>query len=501
LIGAFNGNYQYAMTKRKPHATWDPERYADALHPEWLEGPVPMKFWQDPRNHKRYMQWLGRRLGFRKPDDWYRVTINDFKDNHGSGFLSVCYDSSPILAVTTNFPDHDWKEWLFTATPHGFWDDPRNRNRYMQWLGRRLGIRKPDDWYRVTSHDFRNNHGRGMLSLHYADSPVLAVTANFPDHDWKEWLFPVTPSGFWNEKRNRIRYLRWLEKQLGLKKPEDWYTVEQKEFQKHNGWSLIFGFYKRSMIAAVRELYPEREWHEWRFPIGPRAFWRKRENLIRYFNWLGKKLGFRKPEDWYRLTQRQLLDNHGGGFSQELYNGSPVAAVKDVFPEHDWKEWLFSYVPHGFWKLPANRIRYLRWLEEQLGMNGPEDWYRVTAQDFLHNAGSGLLGLAYGGSVSRAAKELYPKHDWCEWLFTQSPHGLWRSRDTRRRYMRWLGKRLGFRCPLDWCGVRKADFLENHGSHFLNCVFGRSIVAALQDYLPHVKWSEDRLKPRKRKMA
>jgi hypothetical protein len=92
------------------------------------------------------MRWLGQRLGFRIPDDWYHVTTDDFKQNFGATPLLQHWQSSAIAAVQEAFPEHDWKEWLFDIAPRFFWHDCENRRRYMRWLGEQLGYRKPDDW-------------------------------------------------------------------------------------------------------------------------------------------------------------------------------------------------------------------------------------------------------------------------------------------------------------------------------------------------------------------
>src|SRR5712691_7687498 len=46
-----------------PHYDWK----------EWLFGSAPQRFWQDPVNRHRYLDWLGQQLGFRRPEDWYHL--------------------------------------------------------------------------------------------------------------------------------------------------------------------------------------------------------------------------------------------------------------------------------------------------------------------------------------------------------------------------------------------------------------------------------------------
>jgi hypothetical protein len=204
---------------------------------EWLFAKVPVGFWSLKENRRRYMQWLGQQLGFRRPQDWYAVTVRDFQQHKG-GTLLVAYDCCPSAAVMDYFPRHDWKEWLFQTAPNGFWHDQMNRHRYLRWLGKRLGYRRPEDWYAIRFQDFVDHGGRECLKSYHL-SPALAVKDLFPGHYWEEWRFPRVSRGFWNRLENRQQYLRWLGKQLGIRRLEDWLHVQGADFVRHCGGGLL----------------------------------------------------------------------------------------------------------------------------------------------------------------------------------------------------------------------------------------------------------------------
>ena len=80
----------WAAKRKITQKAWDPidARYADLSNPEWIMmSRLPVHFWSDPTNHKRYIKWLGKKLGFKKPTDWYQVTYSDFISNRGGGLL------------------------------------------------------------------------------------------------------------------------------------------------------------------------------------------------------------------------------------------------------------------------------------------------------------------------------------------------------------------------------------------------------------------------------
>lgn len=256
------------------------------------------------------MHWLGRRLGYRKLEDWYHIKTDDFRQNHGASVLESHWHSSAIAAVMECFPEHDWKEWLFDSAPRNFWGDHNNRRRYMQWLREQLGYRGAVDWYQVSNQDFRDHKG-GAFLLHY-DSTVSAAAMDYmPRYDWKEWLFSRTPKGFWLIKKNRRRYMQWLADRLDFKRPSDWYGVTDKDFKQNSGGELL-KLFGSSPMAVVMDCYPSRTWHEWMFARVPVGFWEKPENRLRYVEWVGKRLRINRREDWSKVRRKDLCDNFGG---------------------------------------------------------------------------------------------------------------------------------------------------------------------------------------------
>jgi len=280
------------------------------LAPVWTEPRVPNGFWDGLSNRRQYMRWLGKRLGFRKPKDWYHITTNDFKRNRGGSVLMTHWGSSAIAAVMQCFPDDDWQEWLFGIAPRHFWQDRKNHRRYMKWLGEQLGYRSAADWYQVTNQDFKDHKG-GAFLIQYNSTVSAAVMAYKPSYDWKEWLFSTTPKEFWRSKKNRQRYMRWLAGRLGFEHPSDWYGVKDSDFRKNSGKELLT-LCGNSPMAVVMDCYPRRTWYEWMFARVPVGFWKKRQNRLRYVEWLGKRLRIKRPEDWSNVRRRDICDNHGG---------------------------------------------------------------------------------------------------------------------------------------------------------------------------------------------
>jgi len=140
------------------------ERYVQPMGQPWLCGRVPNGYWLERCHRVAYMRWLGRRLEYDAPEDWYGVRQRHFHDHRGGGLLNSVYSDSPLSALRDLMPEQDWKPWLFHRTPQRFWEDRANRRVYIEWLERKLGIERPDQWYEIIKEDFVRNSGHGLLA-------------------------------------------------------------------------------------------------------------------------------------------------------------------------------------------------------------------------------------------------------------------------------------------------------------------------------------------------
>ncbi len=114
------------------------------------------------------------------------------------------------------------------------------------------------------------------------------------------------------------------------------------------------------------------------------------------------------------------------------------------------------------------------------------DWYKVSTDDFARNKGLSLLTHYYGGSPPRAVMALVPGRNWCEWRFDKVPPGFWKVAENRQRYLRWLGKELGFRQPRDWYRLQAADIYRRYGGSLLDDY--SSFYDLMREFLPELDW-------------
>jgi len=148
------------------------------------------------RYHRKFMEALGKEMRFQKMEDWYNLQLIDL-DHHGGKFLIKWYGSINKLVEQT-FSEHKWKSWKFKPVPNGFWEDTKNHQKFVEWLGHHLGFKKMEDWYKLSGKDVEENGGDGLLSK-FGNSPSKLLQNIYPEHFWIAWKFKTVPKGTLNQ--------------------------------------------------------------------------------------------------------------------------------------------------------------------------------------------------------------------------------------------------------------------------------------------------------------
>jgi hypothetical protein len=70
-----------------------------------------------------------------------------------------------------------------TRLPSGFWDSQNNRRHFIDWLGKELGFKSMDDWYKIT-HDTIEQNGGALLLNKCGGSRLGLLQSVYPEHAW-----------------------------------------------------------------------------------------------------------------------------------------------------------------------------------------------------------------------------------------------------------------------------------------------------------------------------
>jgi hypothetical protein len=65
-------------------------------------------------------------------------------------------------------------------------------------------------------------------------------------------------------------------------------------------------------LVALQAVFPEQQWHPWRFSQVPVGYWEDMENQRKYFDWLAKRLKITRPDDWYNVSLSDVKQENSG---------------------------------------------------------------------------------------------------------------------------------------------------------------------------------------------
>jgi len=499
-------------------------KYSDDNVFENSSNTLPDGYWKSLENKKKYIGWLGDKLGFVCYEDWYNIEKKDFHENKGSGLLSVEYfkkHKSIKQLVYDVFPDYKWLPFMFTRVEKGWWDIKTNHYIYMDWLGEKLGYTKLEHWYNISFEILCANYGK-CLYRKYGDAMHKLVLGLYPEYKWFIWKFNTVGNGVWKDEKILKEYMLELQKELKLKTPEDWYNITRDSFEKFYGISPVTRY---GIVGMLKYLYPHYQWEKDKFIKNnnynlicnriqeikkiptehlekeynksfynfiacenkrmPNILWNNKDLKKITLKWLGKKLGYTKIEDWYTISKEDFKKNE---LVRLLVNnkGGHVKLIMSIF--NNLLEWKFVIVPHNFWDSIENRKKYINWLGETLGYITMEDWYNINGEILCANNGSSLLNR-YNGSPSKVVISLFPDYNWLEWKFGMSPLNFWKNKKNQKKYMDWLGKELGYTTMVDWYNITQIIFSKNYGSGLLN-QYNNSPINTIGSLFPDYNWLE-----------
>lgn len=286
-------------------------------------------------------------------------------------------------------PQHNWQEWQFQQVPKGFWGSIRNQKKVLEWLSSELEIQHCEDWYSVSPDQIRAKGGARLLAL-YNDSIPRMLQALSSNYHWLPWRFSHVPVGFWDQKKNQEKFLTWLAQQLCIKEWEQWYGVTVDQIGAKGG-ARFLTLYEGSLCQMLQTLLPQHTWIPWKFRQTPRGFMDSKENQKVALEWLSRELNIGEWEDWYHVTNEQVLEK-GGGSLLRAHNSSLYNMLHSLLPHLPLLPWKFHSVPQGFWDKGSNLQKYFLWLVAEHKLGGAEVLATKPLTFFQRNFGDSFAG-------------------------------------------------------------------------------------------------------------
>lgn len=216
------------------------------------------------------------------------------------------------------------------------------------------------------------------------------------------------------------KFLEEVERKYSISEMEHWQRVTVADIVREGGSGLLR--HHKGFFNALATVLADREeqWGRWcqrrARPLVHSDFWAEGERRRAFLDDLKERYGITGPEGWKQMTTERIRANGGrkllGRYSGQ--GGQVLQLLRDTYPEEDWSSALCrERAPLGYWKDQSNIRRVVKKAAGALNVEQPEDWYRISWQQFIAAMG-GITTLGRRLRFVELLQIAYPKEDWDE---------------------------------------------------------------------------------------
>lgn len=510
--------------------------------------------WEVVSPSKVQMRWrllflaIARTLNLQNYSDWYSVSRIQLDTLGGSSHPSCWvlsrlitylfslpilpaaniikkhYKDSHVNAITDLMPEHDFQFWKFTKSPADYWDKAENRRRYFKWMAGLLGISDARDgleaWYDITPGILAELDSGHMIKDYYKGDLRLALKVHYPEHQWLEWRFASVPRKFWRSPENRRAFFLWLQDKLKITTMDDWYQVAPAQVRARGGGGLLAKFYRDSLSVALKEIFPNHPWEEFRFKHVPPSYWESVDNQRAYFDWFMRVHELKTLDQWYSVKAADVPSRR----VISKYRYSLFETLKTLYPYHPWDASKFTSSSRvtpafpawlqtgtqtaGSWTaglsgeardhasasiadMPAEaaalREKFISILQQLGRPSELESWYSVSRAQLAAVPGADSILNSYSDSLPIALSVAFPEHDWKPWMFLSTPDDFWLDVGNQLEFVKWLKSQLGLVSLHSLYKLTIQD-IKDYGGGGLARQFGESVYDILRSAFPKHDW-------------
>lgn len=352
----------------------------------------PPNFWSSVENQRHYLDDLAQVLGLKSVKDYLHLRVGIIKSHGGTPLLNK-YPSF-VNALQKLYPEHNWNVWERKQVPRNFWQRSIGSHKdFFETLSSTLSIQSIHQWKSITHEKIIANKGRAILT--YYSSLQTALQTIYPDKAWDE---------VFNSQEDSCRKtIEDIAKKLGCRSLDNLWEISEEDFRTVGGGVILDRY--PCLKDALQILYPEKS--QLQKPLLkklPNGFWSTEENCQRFLNSLQSNLQINLPEDWTKLTNREIRKFPGGASFLAHFGGlrKMLCYFYPLIPSGRKKG-----IAKNYWQNCENVKKFLDSLKEQLQIRTVDDWTRVGRRQLIFY---GALGaLSQYGTLFSMLKIAYPE--------------------------------------------------------------------------------------------
>lgn len=365
------------------------------------------------------------------------------------------------------------------------WFTKEKQRRILENIAKNQEFKTWEDWYQV-SRDQLVRGGFIKPILNHYGSHIDALLQLYPENPWRIHKFKHFTRDFWNKKINIAKYLEDVKEKMNFKEHQDWYKITQDDLDRLN-YQIIGS--PETLVKNLQLIYPDYKFEPWKFlDLFPRNYWSDKKVGRNSLDEIAQSLNIQSSEDWYKVTVVEVEEN-GGKNLMKAYSGSLSRALSSLYPEVNWKPWMFLHTPPFFWKDKDNQKIFMEDIAKQCNINHWQDWYSFDQSIILENRGNGLL-THYDGSFIKLLLSIYPEHPWKVWRFKEDvPNGFWADKKNQRDFFDYVKESLNYKDFRDFYNLRGSDIQRLGGGGLLRH-YKKSLFKALTSVYPEYNWKQ-----------
>jgi hypothetical protein len=297
----------------------------------WKFQKVPQGHWDHMENQREFFDWIAESLCIHSQWDWYKVTKTQIIQNGGESLLSY-YQTSPSNALISIYADSSWQLWRFQFIPKNYWESLDNQLAFIQYFEDEIGILHLEDWYNVTNYDIISRGGLGLLTM-YEQSICQLLMSIYNNFEWQPWRFEKTERSHWDMIDYHRKFFDTLGESLDVQYQEDWYKIKRSNVIEGGGGPLLDRYYDRSIIKALRCIYPDANWQPWRFET---RFVLEEIQTKEFLEWMENKFRMENSTKWLGFPKQRLMETRYGRKILRERGGSMMELLRTAYPEVKW---------------------------------------------------------------------------------------------------------------------------------------------------------------------
>lgn len=265
------------------------------------------------------------------------------------------------------------------------------------------------------------NFGQSLWKEHRSVQSMLCTL--FPTYIWKHTIHWNLGNNKLTDDIKRDRIVSMVLVPLGYDGFDDYFINHNKYKLK---WNDILDkkcshlLVDSCMYKTFQHLYPSCEWKIHMFNTAPRNFYKDSDNMDVWVKSFKEKYSILTPEDCYRIQVSHIMEHDNGvSIFSRYFESVRLRLCEKLFPEYEFKGYLFDRTIQNTWKDPKNRRKFMDDLAHKLGLQSLDDYYNLRQRDVLDNGGDGMIVKYYDTSIYKCLRDIYPEKIWDRTKFSK----------------------------------------------------------------------------------